>query len=1027
MLRIDSESVTVAHDLRENLKSRDFDKIHSVTCVSWGRGEFRRHIALSTLGGQVFLYNIDKQTTVGASKAVLRVQDSNRAVNSITFACTNSNIMLSASGDGSVRLWDLRTTRKKPNLVFAKQGDKAREVQCSPFDGAKFAAIYDSGAIQRWDFRNPSSCDRRINAHSGSGLSLDWHTEYDYIVSGGRDKQIQIWNMASESRKPDHVILSPSPVAKVRWQFDLQRSNASSTYGVLNTNIVSCNMSLYDYGIYVWNPRRPYIPRYTVSSHTNAVTDVFWRSNKSLWSISKDKTFRQHNLADREMTIAQLPAQAISWNHENNLSFVVQDKHEEQYEQVIDEDSLTVPAELKKRQSTTGTRAPLSPVSVPSGPSVNQAVCSVAFPGSDTFGFTFCARHYIFQDTDADSKIQGSSPNNRILDICLHNSFVASHAGKFRWAQTWRILYDIIASEKAQFLKFAPSKQPILGSLQPFASRITESLKGLSSSEGTPMLRPADYSSSNSVIHSRDDSMERSRSRHRVPERSRSRNRALERSRSGTRANDAHDALNKVHGVINNNLSALIPDILPKNDLLDASSNTNLNMGNLAHDILPITEDAVIVSSVSNSESDEKDLVASSLDTSSSPEDQRQHLTDKATGSAFTQLTMKTSNTRGRNRQEESSKTGKSQLADIKEGKVSSNLTSKASSQTNISSLASHSILFESEEIMDLSENFTGKSSFLAPPSASRPVPVNTNSQKERFGGGKFAADKILSPLYSRDSENAFIYLGSDDESPDDLNIHFNKRQIDEPQSSMDSFEEVSKRIEPKISAMTLDPKSSFLPSMNPHDSLAKRYREYVQTLTHPWRAEKMIQHTARYAMEQGDVQMCATLGMLFMRDYPGAFESEQMLEEWIWAYLTSLRKNELHIECAEIIKQSPFSSVRELGQIETSLDLLCHRCSHPLVDNSAVARDHGRTSDNKIAFWYCEHCSKILDGCILCRIPVKGVSVTFFECGHKLHPWCMEEWIEYAKQETQHTTIPGDSLDQSVECPSGCQTIIAN
>lgn len=33
-----------------------------------------------------------------------------------------------------------------------------------------------------------------------------------------------------------------------------------------------------------------------------------------------------------------------------------------------------------------------------------------------------------------------------------------------------------------------------------------------------------------------------------------------------------------------------------------------------------------------------------------------------------------------------------------------------------------------------------------------------------------------------------------------------------------------------------------------------------------------MIQQAAWYAVEQGDIQMCATLGMLFLRDYPGAF-----------------------------------------------------------------------------------------------------------------------------------------------------------
>lgn len=974
ILRTNSESVSIVQDLRESLKPQDFEKIHAVTCVSWGQGEYRRHIGMATSGGQILLYNIDKQTADSPPKSALHLQDSNRAVNSLIFSPTNNSVMLSASGDGGVRLWDLRTDRRKPSLTFTKQGDMAREVQCSPFDGAKFAAIYDSGTIQRWDIRNPTTCDRRINAHSGTGLSIDWHPEYDYIVSGGRDKQIQIWNMTTESRKPDRVILSPSAVSKVRWQFDLQHSTASSSLGVLNTDIVSCNMSLYDYGIYVWNPQRPYIPRYVVEEHTNVVTDVFWRSNNILWSISKDKTFRQHNISGRQMAITDMPAQALSWNHENNLSFVVQDKHEEQYVQLVDEDIPVVQTDAKRRASVSGLKLPLAPVAVPSGAPVNQAICTVAFPGFNADSFQFCAQNYLFYDTgQALGGVNASSSPDRIIDICLHNSLIASHAGQFRTAQTWRVLLEIISCEKEEFSKFSPTKQPVLGSLQPFASRITESLKGLSSAEGTPLLRPLDDSGPSSANRSRDASTERARGG----------------KSSGSKA---------ITGNIN-----ITPQVSETTFVEEPIKNTKSPESRPA--------DGTRQTSVSNSESDERDFIASSFETDSPDANYQSSIKQ---GSGFTQLTSKTSS------EHHSGKTDAhgTKAANLKEGTAT---ISNTSSRINVSS-AVHTVTFDSEERKGFDAlSVPGKASLgksiLAPPSASRPVP-GKGYHSGGFQDSRLSVVEEILDSTDKLSISSFIPPNSPAFS----------RQNEDPSSSEISSPEVFKKVEPKPSVMTLDSAPLIAPPGSA--SLGSNlYREYLQTLTHPWRAEKMIEQASRYSMEQGDVQMCAILGMLFMKDYPGAFESQQMLEEWTWAYMTLLRRYELHIVCAEIIKLSPFESVREMGQIETSLDILCHRCSHPLTDNTAAALEgNGRLPTSQIAFWYCAHCRKLLEGCIFCGIPVKGIAVAIFECGHTLHPECLDYWKEALEMQFLHSSSQdAGSLEGLIECPSGCQTIIVN
>lgn len=1045
--------------------------------------------------------------------------------------------MLSASGDGGVRLWDLRTNRRKPNLVFAKPGgDMAREVQFSPFDSSKFAVIYDSGTIQRWDFRNPTLCERRINAHSGTGLSLDWHTEYDYIVSGGRDKQIQIWNMASESRKPEHVIMSPSPVAKVRWQLDLQHSNASSSWGVLNTDIVSCNMSLYDYGIYVWNPRRPYIPRYIVESHSNAVTDVFWRSNRSIWSISKDKTFRQHNLTGREMAISNMPSQAISWTHDDVFSFVVQDKHTEQYMHASDENinslgsglptsssTTAISTEFKRRttsvSSGTKIKSPIPPVHVPTGPSFNQAVCTIAFPGSNPDGFKFCAEHYIYSNSLSSDDHHGHnyyhnnlhphnhhhhhhhSPYNRltnihkIIDTCEHNGLIASHVGKYRVAQTWQILHDIISRELSDFLNTAvntPShwqtqglkKQPVPAtSMQSFALRISESLKGMSSTEATPKLGPVD-----------DEKKPECRGNFRsatapaaVPTTARDRDVSMERSISR-------------------------PKVLSESHTIGGGSNSeaisNNQSNNNGHTSLQL----------SSSESDERDIVTSSYETTGFSD---LHAGDHGTTN-FTHLSMK-----DRNKSESKAKTNgngsnsnkkdayrerahnegthprghpRSRLPDIKEDTPSGILTSKSSSDSNMTALdvvaSSQLGLFEMDETnMDNSKRNS------APPS-NVPIPTATNKQEgsssqllvldeilnsHTSSGTSSSSSSVKSNVSFMSSASEDLLLVGDQENPrpETANNLFSGNGAANNSGDDMNHTNPSSELKTALQSKSLAMASGVSGSSDSriagiHDGSdpqwSHRYQEYLETLTHPWRAEKLIEQAVQYAMEQGDIQMCATMGLLFFKEYPAAFsltgsqqqQHQDMVEEWVWTYLTVLRKHELHIVCAEIIKQSPFQRIRESGQIETALDLLCHRCMHPLndnasapppphfhntlnsandtdgnIDNSKDAEDNhdsdSNTRHDKVAFWYCRNCLQLLDGCIFCRLPVKGISIVIFECGHKMHADCMQEWITYTTTDTNIGTAAEDNSQvikaqqhknarrpSHIECPSGCQTLFA-
>jgi hypothetical protein len=40
--------------------------------------------------------------------------------------------------------------------------------------------------------RSPKLYERKLNAHNGLALAIDWHPEGRYLASGGRDKVIKV-------------------------------------------------------------------------------------------------------------------------------------------------------------------------------------------------------------------------------------------------------------------------------------------------------------------------------------------------------------------------------------------------------------------------------------------------------------------------------------------------------------------------------------------------------------------------------------------------------------------------------------------------------------------------------------------------------------------------------------------------------------------------------------------------------------------------------------------------------------------
>lgn len=912
---------------------------------------------MATSGGNVLIYNLgcDKP-----SKPVIQLGDTNRSVNSLSFNTVSSNQLLVGTGDGTVRLWDIRESSRR-GVNFTKNGDSARELQWKPFDSRKFAVIYDSGIVQRWDIRNPSAPDKRMNAHVGVGLTLQWHPELDFIASGGRDCQIQVWNMSSESRNPDNVLYSPAAVNKVRWQTD-----SSRTANLMNTNIISCCRSKTDFGIYIWTLRRPYIPIHIVQEHSDSVSDVCYGKDRSLWSISTDRTFVCHDISQEPLAVDSLCSTPISWLADNSSSFIVQDKHRDHFmgtRVVFSMDDEVVPQSVlpssedfhhgNRRQSISVSQTPPQKSSfvgisssgiTNSGPSNSgmpsasgvggslsnvpntskrgsfnnrsnstvsalQVLCNASFPNQDSEIFEFLAEKYLIFPKNGET----------LIDLCRNNAQVATRALRFRTSASWSILLQQVLQEQIRF-----DEELASGQLKPFmtvantkvehsgsgtskvvsTSKITESLKGL------PKSPDLNTSVSSDVIPSVSfDSLE-----------------MQQQQQLGLKP-DMHFPYNSMATTAHSAL-AISPTTshISESTTVEPVQVPNMTSGRPTN-----------ASDLPGTIPEGYSFYGSGISPDEMFEGESSSLSRSATAAAatnYTHLSMIHRTNMGNSA---------STTDSLSEGIETVESVRKGATDIRMSSM-----------LDEIKEDDSDTSS----------LPKHDRSL--RYQG--MSVDSIESRI-PFETKGPGIGGGTDSESHNNAYINsFNASQL---KLCFDNFRSLQ---------------------------------------NHPWAPENLIRKLIEYSLADGDLQLVSILTIMFAERYPNALPTSKVQEECIHSYLQLLRRARVFSSAAEIIKFSKFNSIRQLAFSETSLDLLCHRCMTPLVENGQ-AKDRG-VPKSKIGFWYCDSCRKILSGCVMCNEPIKGLAIGLLTCGHKVHMDCMKEWV---------------FTDGMMECPAGCGNILGD
>ena len=301
ILAVDQTPFKAQDDIRAALKSIGQTPAHhgprstanswdslTIKDVQWMHGSFDRKVVTAAANGQIVLYDLDREGYESS-----RLHQHNRQVHRLSINPVESGLLLSASQDSTVRLWDLRTSEgytggdgaKRNSACFYGNSGPVRDVKWSPKHFHEFALGTDGGMVQKWDIRKPNAPILRVTAHGKPCSTIDWHPNGRQLLSAGADKDIKVWDFSSFDRriKPLQSMRAPQAMTNVRWQpaYDQISGEEKEAWQTL---LIAASFDHEDPRILLWDLRSPHVPKHIVYLEEGPATCMLWQSPTILWS-----------------------------------------------------------------------------------------------------------------------------------------------------------------------------------------------------------------------------------------------------------------------------------------------------------------------------------------------------------------------------------------------------------------------------------------------------------------------------------------------------------------------------------------------------------------------------------------------------------------------------------------------------------------------------------------------------------------------------------------------------------------------
>jgi len=110
------------------------------------------------------------------------------------FAISSNNFIVSASGDCTLKVWDVKSGKCKQ--TFTGHTDYVTGCDISIYNEFVVSSSYDE-CVRVWDMNG--KCVKNLMGHNGEVLACAFTTDTKYIISSSGDQTVHIWNFAGGS------------------------------------------------------------------------------------------------------------------------------------------------------------------------------------------------------------------------------------------------------------------------------------------------------------------------------------------------------------------------------------------------------------------------------------------------------------------------------------------------------------------------------------------------------------------------------------------------------------------------------------------------------------------------------------------------------------------------------------------------------------------------------------------------------------------------------------------------------------
>lgn len=973
LLKVSNTDISLETELV--MKPSGKTKISTLSDLSFGHQQYGRYLAASTITGAINIYHFDRGTRIKTS-----LTGHKRAVNSIDFNRITPHLLASGSQDGKILIWDLRTSNSKPSMSL---NGLAEAVRCCKFNNKKgniLACVFDSGVVEKWDLRKNTTWDKRINAHTGPSLTVDWHPELDYVVTGGRDKQLQVWNLDSSShemKEPSHVIYTSGPIFKAKW------CKGRGNNSVMNTDI-AVSFFNNDPCVQIWNLNRKFIPKAVFDGHSAQITQILWRTPKHLITCSKDKTLIQYDVLKEREFINNVKNGAFAWNpiQRDDFAFVKQEKLQFQGPfnsnrgktdtNVVKEEEAEDAEFLEKNTSKNdykndsndnhGSVGNSESNHIRRNYSDDNGFKNSNLNNNEDSYFTYAnsyKSHPMLIHNSTSSSITPPDHGMQLYEIsnATHNGFSPTMSSSFKFHRP-AMLQSRQPSQSRIIHNMGPPPAWITSVHMPLPTNDADKFKFLSTNyiirvpENVDIIDVCEYNAmlAASVGFFRDSQTWRTIKMsiildNEVKEEEEIENKLLNfafeqkstlrqsESQLGTSYGSESDMVNQLGSEISGsyNKSSIYFNedaVADDNDVIYEENNDldkmNVKSVNVSDNLLGTTNSTK--SDISNIKSSIKpqEIIKNSVDT------------------------------------------------------FDSNVLASKDVDAGVSNVP------VPIEIENKFRNRVGSTNI-------RPYRYSFTGSSVDFDDEKSGSPMSLSSSPMLKKSRSKIIMSLTNNAIDETAFHVSQ--------SLDTRLSRASDTKSQLTSILKDQKVNDDANANADNTLDEEIKQSPRKKTEndlvPWNPSDMIQQACKYSSERGDVITCATLSFLFAVKYPEAIPPE-IAEEWIDTYHELLLRSGYFNNAATILRiaSETYENFKTIGQTKTSVKTLCCHCKKPLINEESKNRMTENKTLASFGFWYCDRCHKQQSGCSYCGEPVKGNMVSLIGCGHGGHFGCFRSWF---------------------------------